>query len=88
VLPLWRHSRTLAQPIVAYPHAVEDEYEQGWAVMCRDTGVLDGDQLNVVEVLTVYWTEDAATAEVDRLRADDPDRNHFYYRAATKIARR
>jgi hypothetical protein len=77
--------RTLAQPTPAYPHAVD--YEQGWAVLCRDTGILDGDQLNVVEVLTVHLTESAAAAEVERLRSDDPDPDHFYYRVATKIAR-
>jgi hypothetical protein len=44
-------------------------------------------ELNAVEVLTVYRTEDAAMAEVDRLRAEDPDRDHFYYRRATNIAR-
>jgi hypothetical protein len=64
------------------------DFEQAWAVMCRDTGVLDGDQLNVVEVLRIYWSEDAALAAVHRLRAEDPDRDHFYYYAATQVARR
>jgi hypothetical protein len=78
-------SRTLAHPRGAYPHAVE--YDQGWAVLCRDTGILDGDQLDVVEVLTVHRTESAAMTEVERLRTEDPDPDHFYDRAATKIER-
>jgi hypothetical protein len=64
------------------------DFEQAWAVMCRDTGVLDGDQLNVVEVLRIYWAESAALAEVERLRTQDADRDHFYYYAATQAVLR
>jgi hypothetical protein len=67
---------------------MNSEFEQAWAVMCRDTGVLDGNQLNVVEVLSVHWSEEAALGEVQLKRVEDPDRDHFYYYAETKVARR
>ncbi|MDX6410600.1 MAG: hypothetical protein QOE91_116, partial [Gaiellaceae bacterium] len=27
------------------------DFEQAWAVMCRDSGTLDGDQLDVVDAI-------------------------------------
>ncbi len=64
------------------------DFEEAWAVVCRDTGVLDGDPLNVVEVLRIYWSKEAALAEVHRLRGADPDPDHFYYYQRTQAARR
>jgi hypothetical protein len=55
--------------------------------MCRDTGILDGDLLDVVEVLRVFWTHESALTEMHRLRAEDSGDDHFYYCAATEIAR-
>jgi hypothetical protein len=62
--------------------------ETAWAVVCRESGELDGDQLDVVEVLRVYWTEEAAREEVYRLKREDPDNNHFYYYEQTEVATR
>jgi hypothetical protein len=64
------------------------DFEEAWVVMCRDTGTLDGDELDVVTALQVLWTEDAARAEVERLRGEDPSDDHFYYYEATQAARK
>ena len=63
-------------------------FEQAWIVMCRDTGELDGDQLDVVDAMRVFWAEAEARAEVDRPRREDPSEDHFYYYEATEVARR
>jgi hypothetical protein len=64
-------------------------FDGAWAVLMRNTGWLDGDKLDVVDVLQVYWEKADAVAEVDRLRADDPRENdHFYYCEETQVERR
>jgi hypothetical protein len=64
------------------------EFEQAWIVMCRDSGVLDGDELDFVSALRVYWAEAEALTEVERLRHEDPSNDHFYYYEETEAARR
>lgn len=64
-----------------------DGFDQAWAVLERDSGELDGDQLDVVTVLRVFSKEAAALAEVDRLREGDPNPDHFYYYEATEVER-
>ena len=56
--------------------------------MCRDQGVLDGDQLDVVDVLRVVWSQESALAEVRRLRAEDPNEDRDYYCESTEVERR
>lgn len=55
------------------------DFDRAWAVLLRDTGESEGDKLDVVNVLRVYLTEEAAIAEVRRLRTEDPVEDHFYY---------
>jgi hypothetical protein len=62
-------------------------FDRAWAVLLRDTGELEGDKLDVVDVLRVYLTHEAAVAEVRRLRVEDPDENHFYYCEETGLER-
>ena len=64
------------------------EFEQAWIVMCRDQGELDGDQLDVVDAIRVFWAEDEARAEVDRLSREDPNEDRYYYYEASEVARR
>jgi hypothetical protein len=64
------------------------DFEQAWAVVVRDSGTLDGDQLDVVEVLRVLWNPEDALAEVDRLRQSDPSNDRFYYYEETEVERR
>jgi hypothetical protein len=64
------------------------DFEQAWAVMCRDSGTLDRDQLDFVDAIRVFWTEEAALQEVDRLRREDPTGDRFYYYEATEVERR
>jgi hypothetical protein len=63
------------------------DFDRAWAVLLRDTGELEGDELDVVDVLRVYRTDEAARAEVRRLRAEDHDENHLYYYEATELER-
>jgi hypothetical protein len=41
----------------------------------------------VVDVLRVYRTDEAALADVQRLRAEDQDENHLYYCEETEVER-
>jgi hypothetical protein len=66
------------------------EFGQGWAVLVRDTGWSEEDDVekDVVSELTIYWDKADALAEVRRLRADDPSVDHFYYCQETQVERR
>jgi hypothetical protein len=55
--------------------------------MRRDTGTLDGDKLDVVDALRVFWSKDAALREAERLRRDDPSEHRLYYCEATEVER-
>jgi len=63
------------------------DFDRAWAVLLRDTGQLEGDELDVVDVLRVYRTDGAALAEVRRLRAEDQDEDHLYYCEETEVER-
>jgi hypothetical protein len=63
------------------------EFDQAWVVMCRDTATLDGDELDIVDALRVFWSKDAALREAERLRRDDPTEDRLYYCQATEIER-
>jgi hypothetical protein len=63
------------------------ECDQAWVVMRRDTGTLDGDKLDVVDALPVFWSKDAALREAERLRRDDPSEHRLYYCEATEVER-
>lgn len=63
------------------------DFDQAWAVLLRDSGELDGNELDHVTVLRVYRSEAAAVAEVTRLRTEDTSDDHLYYSEATEVER-
>ena len=63
------------------------DFDQAWAVVLRDSGELDGDQLDTVNVLRIYRSEEAARSEVERRRAEDTNQDHLYYCEETEVER-
>jgi hypothetical protein len=49
---------------------------------------VEGDDADTVDVLRVFWSEDEARAEVERLRERDPSPDRLYYCEATAVQRR
>jgi class 3 adenylate cyclase len=84
---LTRRSR---RPVRAYElvDPVLEEFEPAWAVVVRDWSPVEGDDADTVNVLRVFWSEDEARAEVERLRERDPSPDRLYYCEATAIQRR
>lgn len=63
------------------------DFDKAWAVVLRDSGELDGDQLDAVDVLRVYRSEEAARADVERRRAEDTNGDRLYYCEETEFER-
>jgi hypothetical protein len=63
------------------------DFDRAWAILLRDTGESEGEKRDVVDVLRVHLTQEAALADVLRLRAEDPDEDHFYYCQETELER-
>jgi hypothetical protein len=64
------------------------DFQPAWAVVLRDVETIADEERDVVTVLRVFWSKEAAIAEVRRLRDADPSDDHLYYCDATSVARR
>jgi class 3 adenylate cyclase len=67
---------------------VLEQFEAAWAVVVRDWSPVEGEDADTVDVLRVFWSEDEARAEVERLREADPSPDRLYYCEATAVRRR
>jgi class 3 adenylate cyclase len=85
-----RVTRRSRRPVRAYElvDPVLEEFEPAWAVVVRDWSPVEGDDADTVNVLRVFWSEDEARAEVERLHERDPSPDRLYYCEATAIQRR
>jgi class 3 adenylate cyclase len=83
-------TRRTSRPVRAYQlvDRVLAEFEPAWAVVVRDWSPVEGDDADSVDVLRVFWSEDEARAEVERLRERDPSPDRLYYCEATAVQRR
>jgi class 3 adenylate cyclase len=83
-------TRRSSRPVRAYQllDRVLAEFEPAWAVIVRDWSPVEGDDADTVDVLRVFWSEDEARAEVERLRERDPSPDRLYYCEATAVQRR
>jgi hypothetical protein len=56
------------------------EFEKAWAVVRLDYTPIEGEEAAIRDVLRVFWTEEDALAEVERLKdAHGTDDRSFYY---------